>query len=307
MKITKTFAGVFLITFLIGYVSVLPTRKTTAPEKPEKVNFHPENFLDFSEKNANTKVEPEAPKSKVVPKFEPEIVIDTDVDDDWSKLKIQLLEVGDGHRKEDVKAKSGEIWMGFYKGEDGYFLRSEKTKIYPTTKPNYIEDSKTIEVSGRAEPIVLIGKAKNLRDGEVKTLFSPSSEDEIERLGRDDSLLKSGFVREFILGERKYTLRIKQGVSKTGDRLLALVLETGKKSQIVTYCPYFDESDYSNLQVESYLGHLVWVGDLDRDGKLDLYLDDNTFEKGYSRTLYLSSQAEKGELITVAANIWAGC
>ena len=50
------------------------------------------------------------------------------------------------------------------------------------------------------------------------------------------------------------------------------------------------------------------MGDLDNDGKLDLYFDEFN-EKGYfGVSLYLSSEAEKGKLVKVVATFGtAGC
>ena len=215
MKIRKTFIGAFVIAFLIGCVSVLPVRKNSVPEKPKSANVESQYVYDFSQN---------FPKPEAASDFEPEIVIDTDPEKGESKFNIDLLEVGDGHRKEDVKAKSGETWLGFYKGKNSFFLRSEKIKVYLTTEPDYIEDSKTVDVNGKNKPIVLIKNAKQLRDGNVKTVFSRLSSERDHDYKKDDSWLTRRFVKEFNLNERKYTLRVKQAVSKENDKYLALVL-----------------------------------------------------------------------------------
>jgi hypothetical protein len=54
---------------------------------------------------------------------------------------------------------------------------------------------------------------------------------------------------------------------------------------------------------------VVWMGDLDRDGQLDLFLHDATHESGaQSWTLYLSSQAKGKHIFGRAAQFWIpGC
>lgn len=53
---------------------------------------------------------------------------------------------------------------------------------------------------------------------------------------------------------------------------------------------------------------IYWAGDLDGDGKLDLYLDlANHYNVGQYR-LFLSSPAEKGKLVKEVANFrFVGC
>ena len=291
MRLKKAFIVTFVVTFLLGFGAVLPVRKISVSEKPKSVNLESQYVYDFSQN---------FPKPEEASDFEPEIVIDTDPEKGESKFNIDLLEVGDGHRKEDVKAKSGEIWLGFYKGKNNFFLRSEKIKVYPTTEPDYIEDSKTVDVNGKNKPIVLIKNAKRLRDGEVKTVFSRLPFERDHDYKKDDSWLTRRFVKEFNLDERKYTLRVKQAVSKENDKYLALVLESENKSQIIEYC-FYNEEDAVKSNYEEYLGNLIWAGDLDRDGKLDLYLEYNTHEKGYVTILFLSTAAEKEQLLEAAA------
>lgn len=49
---------------------------------------------------------------------------------------------------------------------------------------------------------------------------------------------------------------------------------------------------------------LIWAGDLDRDGRLDLLLDVQTVETGGALyRLYLSSLAKRGELVGLAAEL----
>jgi hypothetical protein len=90
-------------------------------------------------------------------------------------------------------------------------------------------------------------------------------------------------------------------LTKSKEKILALVLESGKSSQIIHFIYYHEFGDW--------VGSLLWVGDLDRDGKLDLYMDFYGYEKGgYGSGLFLSSEAEKGELVKQVADFSAsGC
>jgi hypothetical protein len=49
------------------------------------------------------------------------------------------------------------------------------------------------------------------------------------------------------------------------------------------------------------LPKIIWIGDLDRDGKPDLFLDVNTTELAGHWVLYMSSGAAPRELVSQVA------
>ena len=53
---------------------------------------------------------------------------------------------------------------------------------------------------------------------------------------------------------------------------------------------------------------LLWAGDLDRDGKLDLYVSVTQHYNVSERKLFLSSQADEGQLVKEVADfVTSGC
>ena len=54
----------------------------------------------------------------------------------------------------------------------------------------------------------------------------------------------------------------------------------------------------------SYLDriHLQWIGDIDQDGKLDIYLNFNNHHECYNSLLFLSSEAERGYHVRLVNN-----
>ena len=53
---------------------------------------------------------------------------------------------------------------------------------------------------------------------------------------------------------------------------------------------------------------LIWAGDLDKDGKLDLYVTVNQHYNIVERRLFMSSQADEGQLVAeVAEFVTSGC
>lgn len=179
-------------------------------------------------------------------------------------------------------------------------MKNTKVKILLDKEVSY-DDQKwvSIKLEKSSKPFIFIKNSKILKDGKVTTLFHKVSQDEDENYFNSD-VMNRNFSRDFQLNDKSFRMVVRDAETKSGDKVLALVLETESKSQVVTYGHYFGGE---------YLGHLLWVGDLDNDGKLDFYMSFNDFEKGYfDSKLYLSSEAEKGKLVKEVAEFFtAGC
>lgn len=73
-----------------------------------------------------------------------------------------------------------------------------------------------------------------------------------------------------------------------------LILKSGEKTQTVYSLGWYCGEDAS--------WSLIWAGDLDRDGRLDLYMN---VSQGYGseKRLLISSQASKGQLVKEIAQL----
>jgi hypothetical protein len=289
MRIKKFSVAVFIVSFIIGCGAVLIF------VKPKRISVYEMKVLPKIE--TSTTVKPQPIEKEI--SFAPEIFGLKDFPDEFvlPKYKIKLVDVaehGNIYRKEEVIAKNGEKWLGFFSGNNGTYLKSAKVKV---TQDKDVSEIKF--ASSKSEPLFLIRNAKNLKEGKVLTLFQENSSDDVDFQDRTN-VMYPGFVREFQLGEKKYTLQIKDALTKSGEKMSALVLESEGVSQVIYYNYYFDGE---------YLGSLLWAGDLDGDGKLDLYMNHNDYEKGaFSSSLFLSSEAAKGKLVKEAAHFFtAGC
>ncbi len=105
MKITKTFVSIFLATFLVGYASVLTNKQET-------------KLFELSETNSK-----KISASQVEKIAELEMVEEINGRNDEEKypFKIKLLVTGSSFHGDEVKAKSGEIWLGLFKENDEYY------------------------------------------------------------------------------------------------------------------------------------------------------------------------------------------
>lgn len=273
MKITKVFIGVFLLTFSIGIIGYFLIPKTNK---------------NIEQKEIVKSVPLVLPASKIEAKIQPNVF---DIENFWDetegKHNINFLEIGEVSNGEDIKAKSGETWFGLFNENGENVLRTTKIKVKTTKEENLVW--KEISVSDKKNPIFLLKDKKKLKTGKVKTLYREKTWRENDDYN-DAATVKDGFNKKFYFGDIEYTLRVERGVSTKQESLLVLLLETANTSQIVHFVYYMEEADY--------VGNLYWVGDLDRDGKLDLFMDFYGYEKGgYSSGLFLSSEAEKGKLV----------
>jgi len=284
MKITKTFTGVFLLTFLIGY-SLIPS-----PIKDKVVTP-----LATATTNPLKTLTP-----AIAPKIEQQLIEEKV---DWqeegsAKLKIKLLETGEGFHGDQVNAKSGEMWLGLFKDKERYFLRNTKLKISPAhddiVDEENIKTGKSVFTDNKAQAVFLLKNAKILRQGDVKTVFFAEDIDE-------STELKNGSRKEFEFDGEKYILSVENKIQS--DEFLGkgskLTLSSNGKEQILTYLKDGCNDCYWNL---------YWVGDLDQDGKLDFYFDLSWHYNVMDKKLFLSSQAERGNLVKYVANFWTnGC
>lgn len=293
MKITKTFISVFVLTFIIGFVSVPPqknsTKTLTVTAALEKLPILP--------------IEP-------TPELETIEEVEHWFDEEKSPYKIKLLETGEGFHGDEIKAKSGETWLGLFKEREGYSLRSTKIKIR-RVHDEIVEDKnetrktgKSVGVEGKLQPIFLLKNADRLREGNVTTLFRGLSRDEVledeeSELTPDQMLTTLGkdFVRKYKIGGKEYELEVIEAKNKNNEKIFALVLESDGIRQVL----------HTSAESGS-LGTLYWVGDLDRDAKPDFYLDLYVHENVANQVLFLSSEAGNKKLVKMVAQFWTtGC
>ena len=204
------------------------------------------------------------------------------------KLKVKLLEVSDFDSSE-VPYKSGELWIGLYKDADSYTLR--QTKIIVKSSGDTLHD-KTVSTELEGETLFLLRGAHQLSSGPVTTIFNDSN-------NGFDSYFVEDPVKSYFYNGSEYKLRLENsdnGYLRKGSQL---VLERDGTRQLLRSLN--DGCDDCGWSVE-------WVGDLDRDGKLDFYLDLNNHYNASDPALFLSSSAKEGKLVGILAGFHVvGC
>jgi hypothetical protein len=290
MKITKTFVSIFLTTFLVGYVSVLPTKKAL---KPREISQTIPAIIPTVQTTVN-------------PRLEMLEEVGNWFDEEDHLYKTKLLETGEGFHGEEVNAKNGEVWLGLFRENNGYFLRVTKLEIravYDDIVDGENKNKKTgrsVNVKGKNKPIFLLKNANKLQTGKITTLFQSLTQIDVSDSEESDTAsFDKNFTQKYEIGGKIYWLKVTEAINKNGERILALILESEGKRQIL---------HTMNVEYNSGLGVLYWAGDLDRDGKPDFFVDLYVHENVENKILFLSSEAEDNKLVKKVAYFWTtGC
>ena len=216
-------------------------------------------------------------------------------DSDDSAFEVKLLQTGEGFHGDEINANSDEVWLGLFKEGNNYYLANSKISIRPSydaivDEPGEKITGKEVLTAKNSESLFLLKNADFLSEGSVRTLDASPEWDHYDDESSYDLYysftLDKGFNRTYALNGINYRLY----VLEVDDRR-TLVLEKGDERQII----YF----MSTTGDESW--HLYWVGDLDGDGKLDLFANIPTFYNFSQKRLFLSSQADEGKLVKQVA------
>lgn len=208
--------------------------------------------------------------------------------------KIQILRIGEFHANE-VFAKSGEVWYGLYPSEDGYELIASKITVEPIHDhlvDEYSEQTgKRVSVDQPAEPVLLIRGLESLQDGRVKTVFSGKK---FLYPGESVSLK---FDEGDYYGLAAFGLAADRGVARPFDMVIY------NYKIMISHIPWTKSQVVASFDIVALDGTptLLWAGDLDRDGKLDLLMDLTDHYNVSAYTLFLSSMAEEGALLRKVA------
>lgn len=312
----KLLAGfiVFIAAFAVGYMFV-PELVTGSLKRPLPLERPSPEILDLVQVIPETVVQTQTgdtddfnPEFTDLPNFD-EIVGKEDKYEVSQNSEIKIISTREFFHQEhkgvilsktDLTAKNGERWLAFYDGNDHAYLNPVRVRVHyePEIKGIIDEPYYRLTYASSKLPIFLIKGTKNVKEGKVESIFNSYEHND---WFQED--LKLGYERIFELNSSKYTLRVASGLRKDGGKVNVLVLEALGFQQIVSLNEYYNEPN----SLYDTIGDLLWVGDLDGDNKLDLYISDFNYEKGgFGGSLYLSSEAQDGKLVGLAAHFRGG-
>lgn len=207
---------------------------------------------------------------------------------------IVLLTTGSFHGNE-VQARSGEQWLGLLPESSGFAWKPVTLTTRRVIDPFVDEAGKEtgIEVSvADDDPVFLIKGAAGLLGNKVSTvLHDPEGLSFAEK----DPL-------EFALpGHAPYRISVVHGQpgSDSPGKASLLILESGGLRQVLY--------EWTDGFIDQHC-ELLWAGDLDGDGRLDLFLNLSGHYNVMERTLFLSSGRSEGDLVKrIAVFRTVGC
>jgi len=209
---------------------------------------------------------------------------------------------------EDISVAGGPDWWGIFPDGDGFTLQ---------TSPVVISDRKgpvpgiTVAIPQESKPVLLIQGLKDPVEGPILA----ATLEPLDWLSAQSTPLRQN---AFLFPGQSHRLTLP--TDKT--RLTAV--------GIVEEDPEFHHASLVNYQIRMYRGeaekavsqvlttiprmgdlgepYLVWAGDIDRDGKIDLIYDLTDHYIKTHLALFLSSAAKEGELVGLVAEWkWSSC
>lgn len=207
---------------------------------------------------------------------------------------ISLITTGEFHGDE-ITAKSGERWLGLFPTSGGFALLPATLKVETVLDPVVdqnakVKTGKKVSVIHPRKPLFLLKRADFLRSNAVKTVFA----------GTENNLVNGESV-DLRLDGKSYKLKVVSDDPTPVNYVVAnskLILSSGAKSQVIFSVEAPNDGGWS----------LLWAGDLDGDGKLDLYMDLHNNYNSTQRRLFLSSQASRKNLVKEVAEFTSvGC
>lgn len=188
-------------------------------------------------------------------------------------------------------------WIGLFCNDQDCWMSEAKLTIEPSTEEGAagIEDTEVVNVDGK--PLFLLNKVA-FTIGRVTTWFRASGES--PEAERPYKLLRRLGAFEMNFGSRPMRLSwVKVDAGQQGIRYRYHISD-GTRKQFL-----FSTDAYSHFDMDTSTPHIHWVGDLDRDGVLDLVLSLHS-DCGYDARLYLSSTAKADELVHKSAQFHRG-
>lgn len=243
-------------------------------------------------------------------------------DEDRLAPSMRLLDIGEGYHGDEVPAENGDEWLGLFRGNNGYQIKPTTLQIKRVHDPivdgeEDIRTGKSVSVLGSNRPLFLVKGGKSVRPGKAVTFYRGLTDDVENELRSRDIIAYNGFTlldKEYrdsftTANKQEYELKVIKARNPDGQRILALSLESMGVRQILYTVRTWDEYPSSRApEWSGQVGRLFWVGDIDRDGKPDFYMELTGHENSVWKALFLSSEAAKGEHVKLSAEfVITGC
>lgn len=215
-------------------------------------------------------------------------------------LPAQFLLLGHHAAAPGAKTETEESWYGIFPAKNG---KSEISPLKVKIKYEELEDLGTMQNITIASGQIPLFLVKNLA-------------------GKTPSSIPSSFSSTFTLPEEKFKnskvlfpgQSIALQASNLSCRLIAQGKITDSSKQEGTFpsaknyrlklsCNSQEQVLLDIAQTNASIPSLIWAGDIDQDGRIDLLIEGLGHYNGTSHKLFLSSAAKTGELVQKVGEI----
>ena len=192
-----------------------------------------------------------------------------------ARARTYVLEPGiyDG-----ITIDDGEIWLGVYPAGAHAVVRTCRLRVRHVPNDDAVKKATSIESTNNGPPLFLLKGTQAVKPGKVTSVYVNPDYDAPDTLS-------------LTLGKNKYVLRQVERKEADGLRVRQLRLKLGAKEMELGSCPARDSI------------YPVWAGDLDADGRLDLYVRIEHHNFHVEQLLYLSSADPTGKALTARAAV----
>lgn len=214
-------------------------------------------------------------------------------------VAFALQPPGSFHGGEAV-ARDGERWLALTVRGDEAALVATRVRVRAVNDP-LLDDADGASgqqvLATQAPGALMLLRGEGLRAGPLQQARFAAEADTRAR------------VEPLLLGPTEYRFGLQcDPPAAGGEHECAFVLEHGGIRQRVLALPASTDGHGTLVLGAEANPGLIFAGDLDRDGRLDLILDASDHYNVAEPTLYLSSQAREGDLVhAVASHHSVGC
>ena len=244
------------------------------------------------------------------------------IDEDYSfpndsDFYMLVVESGEFHGDEVMENIEEKDWFGIFEGSDGYYLAEAKLEVEQVV--DEILDRNEGEITGKmvstmqSDPAMLFFESNDLISPHRieqaligKGFIYPEDTVRFEYLGIPYEIFATGNKEQyeeeldyFVAWSPDDLLYGSEWYAVWNYKLYISAMIGGKKCQsLLAVHPYFDDNMTS----------VLFGGDIDGDGVLDLIIDNSYHYNMFLPTLYLSKPAEAGQIMRpVGAHRSVGC
>lgn len=257
----------------------------------------------------NKKVESvvqEVPSSEIIgngpvtvdEEFVPEFTkVEIDEEPAKTTMQMELARNGEVDLCTIDPSKENKKWLGLFKRGNNFVFERRFVSFGRVEHTDFGSFAR-MRFNDSLSAILMLTDQGALQPGPVKTLYlKPALNDDGMEIYGDGMFI--GDWRDFNLGEADYRVRIAPATLKTGGKASLIVLERGSESQLIWFKTFFFPDE---------VGELEWVGDMDRDNRLDLLFSSYAQNGGQLESfLFLSSFAKEENLVGFAGFHTAKC